>query len=786
MPRANQFQTLNETEMVFGRKFAKAAMATIGIAVEDSPTPGQLVNSKSGATYRPIPCPTVNGRVTFYLTPDGVPFFTSPSPFDWLLLIDSTTSEVLMVPWPALWTQIVLSFNKPHAGLWCEKTSGYISVGIHVEWAQSVGLVKRTIEGKIGKHKFGNARAVEMAVDDQFVHLHAHSMYCLSGDSVVYNCRRHHNRGKCYREDYTNLAKSQTIRDIYTNWHKVRSHHRQKYQYQVKVFDGERFVAAKIKNVVSSGRKEVYWLKTESGKSVKATAQHKFLTSDGWRRVEELSTGDLMACNGHALYEDGDWLYQKYALEGLHQQQIADICKCDRHTISDRLHKLGIAKTKGEWMKGHLVRPETTAKIVAKRLSHRGELPEPTSRSGQHLRARWHRKPECEACGSKSQLQVHHIDRDTSNNDETNLRTLCIKCHKVEHLVWLTTARYERLSSVELVGTEDTYDIEVDHPAHNFVANGFVTHNSLLDGASTIEGMVEKAALNGQRACALTDHGHMFGCWKFYQTAKAWGIKPLLGCEVYLVDDINTKYQRVQPDGTMRDARFEHHTTVLAMNQTGWANLCKLLTAAYRDHFFYVPRIDHKMLLEHSDGLFILSGCFKGPVSWYLSKYEQPADAPPIPPWWRYDPDKAYATAKMYKDKLGDRFGIEVQSNNYAKHMEAMPRVAQLADDLGIKKYVTNDSHAETEEDGAFQSLLSKINGKDDDLSAEKKKFCYYMKARSEIDPVGILQPADFTNTCEIADRCNLEFPKGFLFPRYSVEQDEHWARYTEARGDPR
>ena len=485
MPRATQFKTLNENEMAFGRKFATAALATIGVsAIDINPTPGgRLVNPKSSSTYLPIPCPTVDGRLTFFMSVGGLPYFCDGTP-DWLLAIDVVKSEVLMIPWKQLQQEILKVKEKPHAGLWLVEHAGYTSVGIHVEWAQTVGLIKRVISGKIGKHKFGNARAVEMATDDQFVHLHAHSMY------------------------------------------------------------------------------------------------------------------------------------------------------------------------------------------------------------------------------------------------------------------------------------------------------------SLLDGASTIEGMVEKAALNGQRACALTDHGHMFGCWKFYQTAKAWGIKPLLGCEVYLVDDINTKYQRFQPDGTMRDARFEHHTTVLAMNQTGWANLCRLLTAAYRDHFFYVPRIDHKMLLENSDGLFILSGCFKGPVSWYLSKYEQPADAPLIPPWWRYDPDKAYATAKMYKDKLGDRFGIEVQSNNYGKHMEAMPRVAQLADDLGIKKYVTNDCHAETEEDGVFQSLLSKISGKDDDMSAEKKKFCYYMKGRAEIDPVGILQPQDFTNTCEVAERCNLEFPKGFLFPRYAVAQDEHWASYSAARGD--
>ena len=156
----------------------------------------------------------------------------------------------------------------------------------------------------------------------------------------------------------------------------------------------------------------------------------------------------------------------------------------------------------------------------------------------------------------------------------------------------------------------------------------------MLDGASTIEGMVDQAVANGQPGLALTDHGFMFGTWKFYKECKKRGITPVLGCEFYLTDDVTKKYSH---EG--KDRRFEYHQTVLAMNMTGYQNLCRLCTIACRDNFWYVPRIDHNTLFEYKEGLIVLSGCFKGPVAWHLQEFEQPIDGTTLPHWYRTDPD---------------------------------------------------------------------------------------------------------------------------------------------------
>lgn len=210
---------------------------------------------------------------------------------------------------------------------------------------------------------------------------------------------------------------------------------------------------------------------------------------------------------------------------------------------------------------------------------------------------------------------------------------------------------------------------------------------SLLDGASSIDRIAEMAVVNGQPAIALTDHGYMFGAYKHWAACKKRGIKGLMGVEAYLVDDVNKKY--VAEDGSAR--RWEYHQTLIAQNQTGWENLCKLMTIACRDHFHYVPRIDHKLLFQHKEGIICLTGCFKGMAAHYLQHRPLKEGESKLPLWLEYNPDKAREFLRMYKSEFGDRLYGEVMNIDYAPYNACLPELCQLLDEEGIPKIATND-----------------------------------------------------------------------------------------------
>ncbi len=298
---------------------------------------------------------------------------------------------------------------------------------------------------------------------------------------------------------------------------------------------------------------------------------------------------------------------------------------------------------------------------------------------------------------------------------------------------------------------------------------------SLLDGAQTIEGMVARARANGQPGLALTDHGVMFGTYKFYNTCKDQGIKPILGVEAYLVDDVSKKYQ----DANGHTVRFEHHITLLAMNQTGWQNLCLLMSLACRDHMYYVPRIDHELLFKHSEGIICLTGCFKGPIAHYLQHYENPER-----PWMNRNPDLSRQWLKRYKEVFGDRLYGEAMNIDFHQYMRIVPELLQLFDDEGVPATITNDCHYERGEDRVLQVLLSAMSTSSVDSLAENDTGVYYIRERHEM-LTGQFTAAMADRTCEIADRCNVDLDfTGYLFPQYKLEEDVDWAAYQEAGHD--
>ena len=303
---------------------------------------------------------------------------------------------------------------------------------------------------------------------------------------------------------------------------------------------------------------------------------------------------------------------------------------------------------------------------------------------------------------------------------------------------------------------------------------------SMLDGCSSIEGMVKQAWFNGQPGLALTDHGVMFGVYKFWQACEEWKIKPIIGCEIYVVDDVTKKY--TDSDGS--NVNFNYHQTILAMNQEGYVNLCELLTVAARDNFYYVPRVGHKELFARSKGLICLSGCFKGPVAWYLQQYDP--ERTKKQSWCRRDKDMSIRYAKKYKEVFGDRYFMEMQSNDFDRYMYVVPEIGQIADELGIPKVVTNDCHYEVEEDAAIQSIVTRVskNKVGDGLGdISKKKGPYWVKPMSSIQHE-CFTPDMFERTVEIMDRCNVTFKADqYLVPPYDETKDVDWADFQASQG---
>ncbi|HLX13153.1 MAG TPA: PHP domain-containing protein, partial [Bacteroidota bacterium] len=206
------------------------------------------------------------------------------------------------------------------------------------------------------------------------------------------------------------------------------------------------------------------------------------------------------------------------------------------------------------------------------------------------------------------------------------------------------------------------------------------SHYSLLDGAATIDGLVEAAVEQKMPSVALTDHGVMFGAVEFYKTAKKNGIKPIIGCEVYIVvsgtrrdKEVNAK-SMAQGEGR----GIYNHLVLLAKNLTGYKNLVKLCTLGHTEGFYYKPRIDLELLRKYSEGLVAMSACPIGVVSAHLVKK---------------DYDHAREVARTFKDIFADDFYLEIQNHSLDVEATILQGMPLLSKELGIKLVATNDVH---------------------------------------------------------------------------------------------
>ena len=296
------------------------------------------------------------------------------------------------------------------------------------------------------------------------------------------------------------------------------------------------------------------------------------------------------------------------------------------------------------------------------------------------------------------------------------------------------------------------------HPHSDYVPLHVHTEYSLLDGAIRIKELVEQANAFRMPAVAITDHGNLFGAVEFYRHATKAGIKPIIGCEVYVAPTSRFE-KRHAPD--VDEASF--HLILLAKDNNGYRNLVSLVTKAYTEGFYYKPRIDKDLLGQYSGGLIGLTSCLKGEVPYYLQRGML---------------DKAREKALEYKHILGpENFYIELQDNNLPEQEETNRKLIELASELHISIAATNDCHYMKREDSRAHDILLCIQtGKTvkDDKRLHFNSDGFYFKSPEEMKSAFKDIPEAILNTRYIAERCNVEFKLGAnLLPVYELENGQ-------------
>ena len=264
---------------------------------------------------------------------------------------------------------------------------------------------------------------------------------------------------------------------------------------------------------------------------------------------------------------------------------------------------------------------------------------------------------------------------------------------------------------------------------------------SLLDGACRISGMMDRVKELGQSAIALTDHGVMYGCIDFYKAAKAAGIKPIIGCEVYVA-------RRGMEDRIHGVDDKSYHLVLLCRNMTGYKNLCLLVSEAFCRGFYGKPRVDLELLRKHHEGLIALSACLGGAVAQNLL-------------WDDYEAAKQ--TALTLSEIFGsDNFYLELQDHGIEQQIPVNQGIMRLARETGLPLVVTNDAHYLRKEDAKTHDVLLCIQtGETVDNPDRKMRFEteeFYLKSEEELRQLFPNCPEAFENTAKIAERCNLEF----------------------------
>lgn len=275
---------------------------------------------------------------------------------------------------------------------------------------------------------------------------------------------------------------------------------------------------------------------------------------------------------------------------------------------------------------------------------------------------------------------------------------------------------------------------------------------SLLDGACRIKRLVSRAKELDMPAVAVTDHGNVYAAVEFYNECKAQGIKPIIGCEVYVAP-------RTRFDKAGKQDLSPYHLILLCKDSTGYKNLCKLVSASYTEGFYSRPRVDFDLLSEYHEGLVCMSACLAGEVARKLTNG---------------DYDGAKETAVRYKELFGDDYYIEVQDHGLDGQRQILPYQYKLARELGIKVCATNDCHYIDRADARAQKILMCIatnttENDPDAMTFETEEF--WFKSEEDMKELFAGHSDALSNTLEVADKCNLNFEFGVTkLPGFSID----------------
>ncbi|MCL2586907.1 MAG: DNA polymerase III subunit alpha, partial [Firmicutes bacterium] len=305
----------------------------------------------------------------------------------------------------------------------------------------------------------------------------------------------------------------------------------------------------------------------------------------------------------------------------------------------------------------------------------------------------------------------------------------------------------------------------MEKPKRNFVHLHTHSEFSLLDGAARISQMVKKAKALGMPAVAISDHGNMYGAYRFYKECKKQGIKAILGCEVYVVDDINVRNHK----------EHRSHFLLLAKDNEGYLNLCKLNSKAWIDGFYGKPRLDYNILKKHSKGLIATTACLGGHVPHYLMKGMY---------------DEAVKYAKKGKDIFGADFYIELQDHGMPEQRQTNPDLIKIARQLDIPLVATNDVHYINQDDAEMQDTLMCVEMKKTADDPDRLKFPsneFYFKTADQMwELFGDIAPESLENTLKIADLCDChpfaaqDFLPQFINPD-GIPNDKYFRNQIEA-----
>ena len=314
---------------------------------------------------------------------------------------------------------------------------------------------------------------------------------------------------------------------------------------------------------------------------------------------------------------------------------------------------------------------------------------------------------------------------------------------------------------------------------NSFVHLHLHTQYSLLDGAIRVNDLIKKTVELGMPAVAQTDHGNMFGAIDFYCKAKKAGIRPILGSEIYFTPGSRTdrraarRNKKVDSQDEMESRYHIHHLILLCQNETGYRNLCRLLSKAYMEGFYYKPRADLSLLRECREGLIATTACLKGEVGYnFFTGHDE----------------RAWAAAEKLLEIFGDDFYLEVQENGLVEQKMANEKIIAFAKEKGVPLVATNDCHYLEQEDAMAQEVLLCVQtGKtfSDEGRMKLTTNEFYFKSAEAMRKAFDYLPEACDNTLRIADKCNISLSwkdkKGnqiYHLPEFKIDTGESMTQY--------